>query len=277
MTTQTLASFYSKDYMSDFLETWSIRLSPRFMTYIPHQEIFVETKNYVLKTATSTDELVSVFRLRYLNFLETVEDNNETYDIDEFDHVCDHLIIKDRESNEVVGTYRILCSLYTDSFYSEGEFQITDFLNVKGVKLELGRACIDSNHRNGHVIDLLWKGIAKYTNVTDADYLFGCSSVKTVDIQTSFDLYRYLYEKDKCSDEFKVIPNLNYRMDFSNCIDGSVIEVKDMIPPLLRSYLTAGAKIYGKPALDIEFECIDFLTILKIDDLSTLFKRRYFK
>jgi putative hemolysin len=50
-----------------------------------------------------------------------------------------------------------------------------------------------------------------------------------------------------------------------------------MLPPLLLSYINAGAKVIGKPAFDQDFNCLDFLTILKLQDLRSSFKKRYFK
>jgi putative hemolysin len=55
------------------------------------------------------------------------------------------------------------------------------------------------------------------------------------------------------------------------------IEAKGLIPPLLRSYFSAGSKVYGQPALDVEFKCIDFITILDMEQISSSYKRRYFK
>ena len=49
------------------------------------------------------------------------------------------------------------------------------------------------------------------------------------------------------------------------------------IPPLLLSYLRAGSKVYGKPALDKDFGCIDFMTILNLKDLTRFYKKRYFR
>jgi putative hemolysin len=54
-----------------------------------------------------------------------------------------------------------------------------------------------------------------------------------------------------------------------------VIAAKEFTPPLLRSYLNAGAKVYGWPALDREFACADLLTILDISRLNKKFQVRY--
>jgi putative hemolysin len=48
------------------------------------------------------------------------------------------------------------------------------------------------------------------------------------------------------------------------------------IPALIQSYILAGAKFYGEPALDEEFGCFDFFMMLKVSEMSRLFRRRYF-
>ena len=278
METVSNLSMDVKNTMPHILESWRESSLPRFSDYRPNENIFLETANYILKTAVSMDELLNVFRLRYENCLEHVKgEDAEAYDLDRFDHLCDHLIIINKESSEVVGTYRVLCSLYTEEFYSEGEFELKEFLASEGVKIELGRACIDPDFRNGNVIDLLWKGIAEYINLTNASYLFGCSSISTVSTQTALDIYTFMSQKGYCEEAFNIKPTSDFMMSFKGLEASEDKEVKKLIPSLLRSYITAGSKVVGAPALDQDFACIDFLTVLEIEKLSPLFRKRYFR
>lgn len=272
----------SLDFRPLLPKGWEIRFSPRFITYRPSFEIEIETPKYLLKTASKMSELINVFELRFQIFLENTKDGaqHNGYDIDALDSICDHIIIIDKESSHVVGTYRVISSLFSDRFYSEGEFDIKRFLKASGEKMELGRACIHHGHRNGAVIDLLWKGICRYIKMTDAKYLFGCSSVKTVDQTTSKIIYDYLNEEGLLKTDFGVTSIGKYAMDMS--VPAPLVEVserqqivKNYLPSLLRSYFQAGSRVYGPPALDIEFECIDFLTILNVDEMSSSYKRRY--
>ncbi len=261
---------------------WDIRLSPRFLTYSPSFEIEIETSKYLLKTASKMSELLNVFELRYQNFLESTKDgaSMDGYDVDALDSLCDHIIIIDKESSNVVGTYRVISSLFSNHFYSQGEFSLDQFLKLPGEKLELGRACIHHGHRNGAVIDLLWKGICRYLKITDAKYLFGCSSVKTVDFETSKIIYDHLKDEGMLRNDLGIRSIGKYAMDMgAEAIQVESEErqriVKAYLPNLLRSYFQAGSRVYGPPALDIEFECIDFLTILNVDEMSSSYKRRY--
>ena len=54
-------------------------------------------------------------------------------------------------------------------------------------------------------------------------------------------------------------------------------EKRGLISALLRSYLAAGAKVYGWPALDRDFACTDLLTILDWRQLNPRFQSRFFK
>jgi putative hemolysin len=241
----------------------------------PFVHLEIRTPRYVLKTLDQTAELEEVLKMRTAIFAEEygVTGLSESLDVDRFDLGCDHLIIKSTDSGEIVGAYRLLCSAFTSSFYSTTEFELTEFLESPGIKLELGRACIKKEHRKGAVISLLWKGIVQYSIETRAEYLFGCSSVKTTSYASVLEIQEGLMLSGRIGSEWKIEPTAPYRFreeekDRPHC---GLIE----IPSLLRSYFSAGAKVYGEPALDRDFNCVDYLTILRLSELKSTFERRY--
>ncbi|MCF8059554.1 MAG: GNAT family N-acetyltransferase [Bacteriovoracaceae bacterium] len=261
---------------------WDIRFSPRFLAYTPTFDFRIETSRYLLETASTTNDLLEVFELRHKIFLEEAGASKvdpDGFDLDEFDSICDHIIIRSKEENKIVGTYRVISSLYSDDFYSQSEFELEEFLSSPGHKLELGRACIDRNHRNGAVIDLLWHGIGRYINLAGSRYLFGCSSLKITNPNDAKAVLNFFKKEGHFDNRYFVNPSEKFNMDIYKVVPTEMDDelLKSLIPPLLRSYFTAGAKVYGEPALDREFNCIDFLTILDMENLSPSFKRRYFK
>lgn len=262
-----------------FPKGWDIILSPRFLTYSPFQELLIETPNYLLKTAKSTRELIEVFDLRYRCFLEdSAEENKVTdgLDVDEFDHICDHMIIECRKTNKIIGTYRLISSDRSDVFYSQGEFNLDKFLMQPGRKLELGRACIDIQHRNGNVIDLLWKGIATYIKKTETQYLFGCSSIHTTNQKLAWKIFDYMKHMEWIDNSMNIYPIGKFHFDRQESTF-DLMEMKSHIPSLLRSYISAGAKIMAQPALDEDFHCVDYLTVLDMQNISRLYQKRYFQ
>lgn len=241
----------------------------------PKVSVYQTSENFILKTADSPFELRQVLKLRHEIFYKELQGKvNETQmDIDDFDSLCDHLIIIDKKSSRVVGTYRVISSLYSNKFYSQGEFQLDGLLAAPGNKLELGRACIHKDFRNGAIINLLWKGICEYVKKTDTKYLFGCASVQTVDAQLASDILGYLRAEGLASEEFSVAPTPNY----SSPIGAPMVraDIDKDVPALVHSYIKAGAKFHGQPALDRDFGCYDYFMVLKIEEMSRLFKRRF--
>jgi putative hemolysin len=262
-------------------DEWMLYISPRFITYTPNIVFEIKTQNYTLSTAVHMSDLVALFRMRHhIFFNETGITDDMNLDLDEYDSLCDHLVIRSNATGEICGTYRMISSLVSDKFYSQGEFNLDQFLAAPGVKLELGRACIHPHHRNGAVIDLLWRGIGEYARRTNAKYLFGCSSIMTVSKPMSKALVKTMKANNMTSELFNIRPIGKYKMDLSKVKNEDLFDEKTVmaqIPPLLRSYMSAGAKVYGNPALDLDFQCIDFFTILNLEELNSSYEKRYFK
>ena len=248
--------------------------------------LYIETKRYIVKTVASSYELEKVLKLRYKVFHNEFRKRKIPFgiDLDRFDFICDHLVIIDVATKELIGTYRIISSEFSQDFYSASEFDISEILAKEGIKLELGRACIHKDFRNGAVLSILWRGLMQYAAFAKADYLFGCASVKTTDIFESCLLYHYFKQNNlfhpnirTLTTEAYTMPGFTSSFEFVeiNCENFNEGRAVELLPPLLRLYFRAGAKICGIPALDREFKCIDFLTVLKIDDLSDSYLRKY--
>ena len=248
----------------------------KFNNYRPNIKLNFTNSKYQLKTADSVEELLSCFRLRYKSFLAEQGNLIQYYDYDEFDFGYDHMIIKDLSTDKVIGTYRLANSLHHQTFYSSNEFDISELLAKDGVKLELGRACIEKEFRTGSVLDMLWKGIAAYTKAIDAKYLFGCTSLHTEDSQQVSKMYHYLLEQGHIENNLNVSTQEKYKMQLTRVHDIQMAEIQDIYPSLLKSYIKAGAKLLATPAHDKEFQCVDFLTLFKPEEASDFFKKRYF-
>lgn len=239
-----------------------------------------DSGDFRVETATNPRQLIQVLQLRHEIFIEEWQGRKELtgLDVDKYDFTADHLLIIDKRTEETIGTYRLLMSDFAPQFYSESEFDLTEFLKSPGRKLELGRACVKASRRDGHTIDLLWKGLTQYIEMTKTEFLFGCSSIKSINSASISGLYRRLHDEEYWSDDYFVRPVPDYRFPDFPAVAAPVLSVADrreLVPPLLRSYLHAGAKVYGWPALDRDFACTDLLTILDWGRLNPKFKSRY--
>src|SRR5471032_2846348 len=126
--------------------------------------------HYAARLACNAEEIRAAQALRFEVFnLELNEGLAQSYatglDADPFDAVCDHLLVEHVPSRQIVGTYRLQTGAGAAKhlgYYCEQEFEFAVFEPVRSEIVELGRACVDKQHRNLVVLGLLWKGIADY-------------------------------------------------------------------------------------------------------------------
>ena len=92
--------------------------------------------------ARSPSEILDAQRLRYRVFAGEMGANLPSrtpgVDHDIYDPYCDHLVVRDTQSGEVVGTYRILSpeNARQIGYYSENEFDLT---RLQHLRSRLGR------------------------------------------------------------------------------------------------------------------------------------------
>jgi len=248
--------------------------------------IHIELKNFILKTVETPAELDKILRLRYRVFYKEFLEKRRLFaiDLDEFDAACDHLMIIDKKTNTCVGTYRLNCSRFNDNFYSATEFQMDAIAALPGVKLELGRACVHKDFRKGVILTLLWRGLSEYVKATGTAFMFGCSSVKTMDPLEIAVIQHYLMTHYPSDPSCRVTPLDAYRiralplyLKLIETLDVRTIEehAHKLVPALLSSYLRAGAVICGEAALDKEFKCADFFTLLDMSKTSQQAARKF--
>ncbi len=236
------------------------------------KDVRLETGAYVARLAATDLERIAAFRLRFVVFNLEMQEGLESayvngYDVDQYDEVCDHLIVEEKATGEIIGTYRIQMGDVAASYfgyYSEQEFDFAPFEAMREQIVELGRACIHRDHRSTEVLHLLWRGIARYALANGGRYMMGCCSLTSQDPEMGHAVYRSL-ENYMVEPALQTLPTPAFRMPAS--VD-ALTDVR--APKLLRAYLTLGAKICGPPAIDRDFKTIDFLTLL---DLQTLHPR----
>jgi len=259
---------------------WSSAQYPFLDTFQRKIKVDFTRQHYQVKTAETPDELYEVLCFRYEIFHREFQGKifPVGLDVDVYDRLADHLIIRDLRTQKVVGSYRLICSLYSHRFYSQSEFYLDRFLSVPGAKVELSRAGVHRAHRTGAVMSLLWRGVAEYAEKVRAQYLFGCASVKTMSPKVAFALAEGFAKEERQLTEYYIEPTLSYR--FQQKEEGRFSpfaekEQAEWVPPLLKMYFRMGAKVAPKPALDRAFRCIDFFTVLHLGSLDASFQRRY--
>jgi len=238
-----------------------------------------------IKITTDQSEIREAQRLRFQVFnLEMNKGLEASYerglDVDHFDPFCDHLIVRDLQSKEVVGTYRLLLGSRARKhigFYSEGEFDLEKIKKLDGELLEVGRSCARKDFRDRALIPLMWESIAQYVSAHRVRYLFGCGSLYTTDPQEVSECFSLLKRKYYAEESLRVAPVPACRFDGINdslrITDARALFVQ--LPSLIKGYLRLGAVVCGPPALDHEFGTADFLLLLDVQKLSAEYLNRF--
>ena len=194
-------------------------------------------------------------------------------DHDEFDSYCDHLVVREDATGEVVGTYRILCpqaARRIGSYYSEGEFDLMRLQWLRPELVEVGRSCIDPGHRSGTVIALLWSGLARYMLAGNYSYLAGCASMSLADGgHAAASVFEKLRARHFAPNAYRVFPRRCLPLDELDAL------CRADAPPLMRGYLRAGAWICGEPAWDPDFDTADFFLLLPLACVSLRYARHF--
>jgi len=237
-----------------------------------------EDGRYRRRFAESAKDVEAAQRLRYevfnVELKEGLDPSSDSgLDRDDFDDVCDHLLVEDRETDQVVGTYRLQTGANAarkKGYYSEQEFEFGPYETIRSQVVELGRACVLPDHRNLIVLGLLWKGIGSYALKHRTRYLMGCSSIRTQDPAVGTTAYELLSVRWLVEPEWRTRPTPAF-----HCPMDTETQEPIKIPKLLRAYLGLGGKICGAPALDRWFKTVDFLTLLDLQGISEADRARF--
>jgi putative hemolysin len=219
----------------------------------------------VVRFAEDQTDLERVLRLRFEVFNrelgEGLADSWRTgLDRDRFDESCHHLLIVEAATAAVVGTYRLQTAEQAEAgagLYCAGEFELAPLAPILAKGVELGRACIAREHRNGSALFALWRGLAAYLAWSKKRYLFGCCSLTSQDPDAGLALSRWLEREGHFHPRFRVAPHAALR-----CAATGAPEPVVELPKLFGTYLRYGAKVVSAPALDGQFKTIDWLVVL---------------
>ena len=199
------------------------------------------------------------------------------YDVDLFDDYCEHLLVRDDATGEVIGTYRVLTppqAKRAGSTYSDTEFDLVRLRTLRDRMVELGRSCVHPDYRQGAVILALWGALAEFMLRNKLVIMIGCASIPMMhngvaSAQTAASIWHQLRQTHLAPVEYHVRPRLALPVDeFELCAD---VEP----PALIKGYLRLGAKVLGAPAWDPDFNTADLPMMMRIDDLPPRYRKHF--
>ena len=235
----------------------------------------------IVQWAKLQEEVREAQRLRYNVFATEMgarlKDSIPGHDIDLFDDFCEHLIIRDDVTHQVIGTYRVLTPAQAKrigSTYSDLEFDLTRLRAYRERMVELGRSCVHPEHRHGGVIMALWGALAEFMVRNKLDVMIGCASIPmlhqgVVSGEVAASIWHQLKQTHLADIEYQVRPRLPLPLD--NWEVSSAFEP----PALIKGYLRLGAKVLGAPAWDPDFNTADLPMLMKINDMPPRYRKHF--
>jgi putative hemolysin len=257
------------------------RIQPRQTVTIQVPTPQPERAELIVSWAKHNDEVRLAQRLRFKVFAEEMGARLNTqipgHDVDLFDNYCEHLLVRDAHTRQVVGTYRVLTPAQAKrvgSTYSDLEFDLTRLRSLRERMVELGRSCVHKDYRSGGVIMALWGALAEFMSRNQLDTMIGCASIPMLhngivsgDVAAS--IWQQLKQTHLAPIEHHVRPRLPLPVEQ---LDGSLLVAP---PALIKGYLRLGAKILGAPAWDPDFNSADLPMMLRIPDLPPRYRKHF--
>ncbi|MEV0710903.1 GNAT family N-acetyltransferase [Nocardia aurea] len=246
----------------------------------------VERSRYSLVVSSDAAHREAAQRLRYGVFANEpgfhIPDHGTGLDADRFDEHCDHLLVRDDATDEFVGCYRMLPPdrvAAAGGYYTATEFDLSR-LDPAGRRIvEMGRACVVPDHRNGSVLTLMWAGILHYIQLTGYEWVMGCVSVPMSDTEADEPGVNVRGVRDMLLARHGSDPERRVRPYNPVVVDGRALDEltppsRPKLPPLMRGYLRLGAEICGEPAHDPDFAVADFVALLGLGTINTRYLNR---
>jgi putative hemolysin len=233
---------------------------------LPHRD----SDRYVAGFASSRRCVEAAQRLRFqvfnLELDEGLASSIQTgLDQDRYDDQMTHLVLMERETSSVVGTYRLQSIAHAQrncGIYSGEEFDLAPLEPYFDESLELGRACLAADHRNFRAMITMWLGIGGFMNAYSLRFLFGCCSLTTQDMDDGWRAMKTIREGDCLHPELLVRARPSHscgppEREFAEDLGPAL-----KLPKLFRTYLRLGSVVVSEPAIDRDFGTVDFLVLM---------------
>ncbi|MGE4279116.1 MAG: GNAT family N-acetyltransferase [Magnetospirillum sp.] len=243
-----------------------------------------------VRLAANEEEIVAAQALRYRVFYDemgakpTSDMAARQSDFDDFDSICDHLLVLDHDRGQggkaVVGTYRLIRRSVGEThgrFYTAGEYDISKILDKGGNFMELGRSCVDRDYRTGTTMQIMWAGIAHYVWQHGIDLMFGCASLPGTDPAALATQLSYLHHFHMAPEEIRprALDDLYVDMNLTPQDELNPRRSLASLPPLVKGYLRLGGFVGDGAVIDHQFNTTDVCVMVKTELVTAKYVKHY--
>ncbi len=292
-------------------ETIAAEVPARFVVNdiaaLPAERLLVENAEFAVYAARASElpyALDELARLREITFRAAGEGTGRSADLDQFDAYYWHLLLWNKEKQELAGAYRagntdeIIRAHGIKGLYTNTVFRYDEQLFLKiGSALELGRSFVRPEYQRQYApLLLLWKGIARFVAAhPETPVLFGAVSISNEYNSLSREMIVRYFEQRQDDHEFADLihartpfraPKLRRWDCGALCgamrdLDELAEPISDLeedgkgLPILLKQYAKVGGRLVGFN-LDRKFsDVVDGLVIVDLRQTDASVLERY--
>ena len=224
---------------------------------------------YRARFASSQIDVLAAQSLRYKCFNLS---NKDELDVDDFDALCQHVLIENLETEKLICCYRILSF---DSGKNVSNSYSSQFYDLKVIEsfaepmIEVGRFCIDPEVNDPTVVLTAWAALAQIVDQNQTELLFGCSSFEGIEKEKYLDSFALLRDRYMAPDHW--LPKIKAAQVF--CYSKDLIYEVDKkkallnMPPLLKTYLAMGAWVSDHAVIDLNMKTLHLFTGMEISKI----------
>lgn len=200
-------------------------------------------------------------------------------DSDKFDPQCQHMMISDSHSGQLVCVFRIqpfANGAEIKQSYAAQYYELSALQDYPGKLVEMGRFCIDPAFNDPDILRVAWGEMTRHVDENNVQMLFGCSSFHGIEAEHYMDAFALLKERHlapkrwlprvKAPDVFTFARNLAR-------IKPNLKAARKKMPPLLHTYLLMGGWVSDHAVVDNDLNTLHVFTGLEIAAIPAARKR----
>ncbi|WP_233270327.1 GNAT family N-acetyltransferase [Chachezhania sediminis] len=199
-------------------------------------------------------------------------------DVDVFDDLCDHVLVRDVRSGTLVCCFRLLTlsgGAEIGQSYSAQFYGLSGLESFEGPMVEMGRFCLHPDWSDPDILRVAWGAMTAYVDQNGIEMLFGCSSFTGTETEAYLDAFAVLKDRHlgpkrflpriKAPDVFRFAARLRRKPDMKQAML--------RMPPLLKTYLLMGGWVSDHAVVDRAMNTLHVFTGLEIKAIPAARKR----
>jgi putative hemolysin len=243
--------------------------------------------NYLARVAEAGADVLRAQDLRWRAFRAARHLGRGGRDADDFDGLCRHLLVEERQTGRLVAAARLLPladGREIGRSYSARHYDLSGLASWPGRMMELGRFCLDPGCHDPDVIRIAWGAVTRLVDAEGAGMLFGCSSFPGTDAAPYRDVFAMLGARHRAPERWLPKVKAPWVVRFGgeagpglgrdrgrefdrgrgpSAGDAGRAPVR-ALPPLLKSYLAMGGWVGDHAVVDDDLGTLHVFTAVEV-------------